>query len=211
MASSRLMPASVSVLREIRTRLGFSQVECAARLAVAVETFRTWDSGRRAPPTDVVRRAEALTVKPRSQDRLPLQVLADELHVHVRTLRAAARDGRLQATFSQRPYFGKLTATATREAGARFMETWYRRSYGRGIRRPVAVCRVAVPATYAVQLVRLRLRLGLSQRQLAIKVHAASKAIVYQWESGKRKPSPVFWLRIQRLQRRETPLGSSLD
>ena len=37
--------------------------------------------------------------------------------------------------------------------------------------------------------------------QLAEKVGAASKAVVYQWESAKRKPSPVFWLRIQRLQR----------
>jgi hypothetical protein len=25
--------------------------------------------------------------------------------------------------------------------------------------------------------------------------------VVYQWETGKRKPSPVFWLRIERLQR----------
>jgi transcriptional regulator with XRE-family HTH domain len=41
---------------------------------------------------------------------------------------------------------------------------------------------------------------GLSQRQLADKVGAASKAVVYQWESGKRKPSQVFWLRIERLQ-----------
>jgi hypothetical protein len=43
-----------------------------------------------------------------------LHVLANELHVHVRTLRAAAQDGRLAATFAARPYFGKLMATATR-------------------------------------------------------------------------------------------------
>jgi len=36
--------------------------------------------------------------------------------VHVRTLRAAAHDVRLAATFGQRPFFGKLSATATREA-----------------------------------------------------------------------------------------------
>ena len=78
-----------------------------------------------------------LTAKRPQHDRLPLQVLADELHVHVRTLRAAAHDGRLAATFGPRPYFGKLTATATREAGARFMATWYRRTYGRGRRRLV--------------------------------------------------------------------------
>jgi DNA-binding XRE family transcriptional regulator len=39
----------------------------------------------------------------------------------------------------------------------------------------------------------------LSQQQLADKVGAASKAVVYQWETGKRKPSPVFWLRVERL------------
>jgi hypothetical protein len=50
----------------------------------------------------------------------------DELHVHVRTLRAAAHDGRLAATFGPRPFFGKLAATATREAAARFMSEWYR-------------------------------------------------------------------------------------
>jgi DNA-binding XRE family transcriptional regulator len=135
------------------------------------------------------------------RDLVPLQVLADELHVHVRTLRAAAHDGRLAATFGPRPFFGKLTATATREAAATFMATWYRRTYGRGRRRPVAVCRVDVPVGYPAILVRLRHWLGLSQQELAAKVGAASKAVVYQWESGKRKPSPVFWLRIQRLLR----------
>ena len=129
-------------------------------------------------------------------------MLANELHVHVRTLRAAAHDGRLAATFGPRPYFGKLTATATREAAARFMTTWYRRTYGRGQRRLVTVCRVTVPSNYGTTLVGLRHRLGLSQQQLAAKVGAASKAVVYQWESGRRKPSPVFWLQIERLRRR---------
>lgn len=193
------MAKDASALREIRTRLGLSQAECAAALGVAVETFRTWDTGRRPAPAAVVRRAQTLTVKRPANSRLPLQILADELHVHVRTLRAAAHDGRLAATFGPRPYFGKLTATATREAAASFMATWYRRTYGRGQRRLQAVCRVAVPANYPTQLIGLRRRLGLSQQRLAAKVGAASKAVVYQWESGKRKPSPVFWLRIERL------------
>jgi len=193
-----------SELRAIRARINLSQAECAAALGVALETFRTWDSGRRTPPTAVVRRAEALTAKPPAHQRLPLQLLADELHVHVRTLRAAARDGRLAATFNPRPCFGKLTATATREAGTRFMATWYRRTYGRGRRRLVAVCRVTVPADYAAKLVCLRHQFGLSQQQLAARIGAASKAVVYQWESGRRKPSPVFWMRIKRLKRRQT-------
>ncbi len=192
---------SASPLREIRTRLGLSQAECATALGVAVETFRTWDAGRRPPPEAVVLRAQTLTVKRPSHDLVPLQILADELHVHVRTLRAAAHDGRLAATFGSRPFFGKLTATATREAATRFMAMWYRRTYGRGRRRPVAVCRVVVPANYAATLLGLRSRLGLSQQQLADKVGAARKAVVYQWESGKRKPAAVFWLRIERLRR----------
>ena len=69
------------------------------------------------------------------------------------------------------------------------------------MRRPVAVCRVIVPQNYAAMLLGLRRRLGLNQGQFADRIGAASKAVVYQWESRKRKPSPVFWLRIERLQR----------
>ena len=195
------MAQRTSVLKETRTRLGLSQAECATALGVAVETFRTWDAGRRPAPVAIVDKARALKAKGALHDRVPLQVLADELHVHVKTLRAAAHDGRLAATFGPRPYFGKLTATATREAGARFMAMWYRRTYGRGRRRQVPVCRILVPANYAAMLVGMRRRLGLSQQQLAKKVGAAGKAVVYQWESGKRKPSQVFWLRVERLQR----------
>jgi len=196
------MVQRVSTVRQIRARLGLSQTECAAALGVAVETFRTWDAGRRPAPEAIVLQARTLKAKVPQHDRVPLQVLADEFHVHVRTLRAAAHDGRLAATFGPRPFFGKLTATATREAAARFMAKWYRRTYGRGRRRLVAVCRATVPANYAATLVGLRRRLELSQNQLAAAVGAAGKAVVYQWETGKRKPSPVFWLRIERLQRR---------
>ena len=196
------MAGSTSALREIRTRLGLSQTACATALGVALETFRTWDAGRRPAPEAIVSHARTLKAKRPTHDRVPLRVLADELHVHVRTLRAAAHDGRLAATFGPRPFFGKLTATASREAAARFMAEWYRRTYGRGRRRPVAVCRVSVPVNFAAQLIGLRRRLGISQAQLAAKVDAASRAVVYQWESGKRKPSPVFWLRITQLQRR---------
>lgn len=150
------MGASASPLREIRTRLGLSQAACATALGVALETFRVWDAGRRTAPEAIVRAAQTLKVRRPQHDRVPLQVLADEFHVHVRTLRAAAHDGRLVATFCARPFFGGLTATATREAAARFMATWYRRTYGRGRRRPLPLCSVAVPANYAATLVALR-------------------------------------------------------
>jgi transcriptional regulator with XRE-family HTH domain len=83
-----------SELRAIRARLNLSQADCAVALGVALETFRPWDSGRRPPPAAVVRRAEALAAKRPAHQRLLLQLLADELHLHVRTWRTAARDGR---------------------------------------------------------------------------------------------------------------------
>jgi DNA-binding transcriptional regulator YiaG len=200
------MAKPASFLRDIRTRLQLSQAACAAALGVGAETFRTWEAGRRPVPDAIVLQAHALTAKRPPPERLPLQVLANQLHVHVRTLRAAAHDGRLMVTFGTRPYFGRLTATATREAGAQFMATWYRRTYGRGRRCLVPVCRVRVPENYAAMVIGLRRRLGLSQQQLAVRVGAASKAVVYQWESGKRKPSPVFWLPSSR---RSSPKASA--
>jgi predicted transcriptional regulator len=62
-----------------------------------------------------------------------------------------------------------------------------------------AVTRMTVPSNYAATLVGLRRRLGFSQQQLAARIGAASKAVVSQWESGKRTSCPVFWLRVQRL------------
>jgi len=38
-----------------------------------------------------------------------------------------------------------------------------------------------------------RTRLGLSQKEMA------ERAVIYQWESRKRCPSPVFWQRIEAL------------
>lgn len=79
-------------------------------LGVALETFRTWDAGRRPTPEAIVSETRALKAKRPLHDRVPLQVLANELHVHVRTLRAAAHDGRLAVTFGLRPFFGKPVA-----------------------------------------------------------------------------------------------------
>jgi transcriptional regulator with XRE-family HTH domain len=56
-----------------------------------------------------------------------------------------------------------------------------------------------VPHDYDARLKRLRRRLRLTQEDLARRVGAANKAVVYQWESRKRAPSPVFWKRIEAL------------
>ena len=45
-----------------------------------------------------------------------------------------------------------------------------------------------VPDDYAVKLRGLRLWLRLTQSDVARRIGAASKAVIYQWESGKRRP-----------------------
>ena len=57
--------------------------------------YRTWDAGRRATPPKILARARALATHRDEQALLPLPVLALLIGVHVKTLRAAARDGRL--------------------------------------------------------------------------------------------------------------------
>jgi transcriptional regulator with XRE-family HTH domain len=118
------MTSSASPLREIRTRLGLSQAECAAALGVSIETFRTWDAGRRPAPVAFIERAKTLTPMRPIDEQLPLWILATEFRVNVKTRRAAARDGSLAVMFRPRPFFGRLVATATRDAVATFMARW---------------------------------------------------------------------------------------
>ena len=60
---------------------------------------------------------------------------------------------------------------------------------------------VVAPDNFDDRVVALRWRLHLTQAALASAVGAAGKAVVYQWESRKRRPSPAFWARIERLER----------
>src|SRR5438552_18266608 len=83
------MAMDASALREIRTRLRLSQSDARRLLVSPLETFRTWDAGRRRAPEAIISKARALNAKRPRHDRMPLQVLADELHVHVRILCAA--------------------------------------------------------------------------------------------------------------------------
>jgi hypothetical protein len=93
--------------------------------------LRTWDSGRRAVPALVLQRARsAVAQHTRLNEVLLLDQLARELHVHLRTLQAAVRTGRLDAHFSVRSAFGRPIRSATRAAGDRFMATHYRRFAG---------------------------------------------------------------------------------
>jgi DNA-binding transcriptional regulator YiaG len=188
----------VNELRTLRYASGLGQREFAALLAVPEETLRTWDSGRRPVPLHVLCQARAAVARhKRQQELLPLAVLSRELNVHVRTLQAAARTGRLDTHFSTRSVFGRPMRFASRAAGERFLDRHYRRFSGQAsCPAPLPI----VPDDYDQRLRNVRRRRGLTQEALARRVGAASKAVVYQWESRKRRPSPVLWRRVLELE-----------
>jgi DNA-binding transcriptional regulator YiaG len=198
-------------LRELRHTADLSQQEFAALIDVPLNTFRMWDSGLRPTPAHLLQRATiALTHHARNIELLSLDQLARELGVHQRTLRATARTGRLQVTFSSRSAFGRPIRLATRAAARAFMRKDYRRYGGQS---PAVAPLPSVPDDYDERLKRLRRRLRLTQHDLARRIGAANKAVVYQWESRKRTPSPVFWKRVEalgeaRLDSRRTPIAS---
>jgi hypothetical protein len=129
-----------------------------------------------------------------------LDALARELRVHVGILQAAARTGRLDTHFSVQSVFGRPMRFASRAAGEQFLVTHDRRFSGQKVcPAPLPM----VPDNYDEHLRNLRRRMHLTQDGLARRIAAAGKAVVYQGESGKRRPSPVLWRRVLDL---ETPL-----
>jgi DNA-binding transcriptional regulator YiaG len=199
-ATNGIVSPGMYELREMRRSLDLGQREFAVLLSVPLETFRTWDSGRRAVPTRVMQRATAVIAAHKRQvELLPLDQLATELGVHIRTLQAAARTGRLEAHFSVRSAFGRPIRSASRAAGTRFLAGHYRRFSGQAVCPPPLPI---VPDDYDEHLRELRRRLHVTQDALARQIGAAGKAVVYQWESRKRTPSPVLWERVLILERR---------
>jgi len=117
----------VNELRQLRRDADLSQRDLAELLDVPLNTFRMWDSGLRRAPTRVINHArEALATWGRQRELLPLDKLARELGVHVRTLQAAARTGRLEAQFNVRSVVGRPVRLAWRAAGERFISRHYR-------------------------------------------------------------------------------------
>ena len=187
-------------LRACRIALGQSQSSFAAMLGASPESYRTWNAGRRATPPKILARARALATHRDDHALLPLSVLALLIGVHVKTLRAAARDGRLAATYDTRTTFRHLRARATPAAATLFRRSYYGRPV-KPVDRRTPLTWANVPEDYDVQIRALRRARGLSQAQLATLVGAARKAVVYQWEARKRTPSPVFWQRLATLHR----------
>lgn len=99
-------PLTLFTLRQCRDALALSQSRFAAQLGVSLETYRTWDSGRRPVRPDVLTRANELALRADPHALRPLETLARLIHVHVKTLHAAARDGRLRVTYDTRTTFG---------------------------------------------------------------------------------------------------------
>ena len=176
-------------------------------LGVSAETYRTWDSGRRAVPSAWLDKARALAAANDPGRLWSMQELAAGLGVHVRTLRDAARTGRLEVTYNNRVVFRNPVRKSTIAAGRAFMERYYRQSYSRFAPKPRPPILTSAPSDWARQLLRVRRELRLTQAQLAEQVGAAGKAVVYQWESRKRTPSRVFWERILRLAQRGATLA----
>ena len=185
-------------LRVCRIALGQSQAAFAAMLGASPESYRTWDAGRRATPLTILARARALATHRDDHALLPLPVLALLIGVHVKTLQAAARDGRLPVTYDTRTTFRRLRARATLVAARAFRWSYYGRTVRPADRR-APLTWASVPDDYDGQIRALRRACVLSQGQLATLVGAARKAVVYQWEARKRTPSPLFWQRIAAL------------
>jgi ribosome-binding protein aMBF1 (putative translation factor) len=88
-----------------------------------------------------------------------------------------------------RSVFGRPIRFASRAAGERFLAKHYRCFSGQDV-CPLPL--PTVPDDYDQRLRDLRRRRSLTQHALARWIGAAGKAVVYQWESRKRTPSPVL-------------------
>ena len=185
-------------LRECRIALGQvasgvrGHARCVPRVVPDVGCRSTGDAAEDA------RTSAALATHRDDDVLLPLPVLALLIGVHVKTLRSAARDGRLPVTYDTRTTFRRLRARATPADAKAFRRSYY----GRAVRpddRRAPLTWASVPDDYDEQIRALRRARGLSQAQLATLVGAARKAVVYQWEARKRTPSPLFWQRLAAL------------
>ena len=79
-------PLASLTLRQCRYAFALSQSSFAAELGVALETYRTWDSGRRLVRLEILTRARTLALRRDPQALLPLDTVALLINVHVRTL-----------------------------------------------------------------------------------------------------------------------------
>lgn len=194
-----IKPTRQTEVRRLRLQLKLSQAQFAKMLGVSAETYRTWDSGRRPVPGSWMDKVREFATTNDPHRLWSLQDLAVELGVHVRTLRDAVRSGRLEVTYGNAVVFRNPVPRTTLDAGRVFMQQYYKQCYSRFASKPPAPTRILAPSDWHRRIVDVRYELRLTQTQLAERIGAASKAVVYQWESRKRRPSPEFWRRIEQL------------
>ena len=147
-------------LRECRIALGKSQAVFATMLGVSPESYRTWDARRRATPPKLLARARVLATHRDEHALLPLPILALLIGVHVKTLRSAARDGRLPVTYDTRTTFRRLWARATLADTRAFRRSYYGRTVRPDDRR-APLTWASVPRDYDAQIRALRRARGL--------------------------------------------------
>jgi DNA-binding transcriptional regulator YiaG len=176
-SNSRSAPASFT-LRECHRTLALSQSIFAAQLGVPLETYRTWDSGWRPVRPDILTRANELALRADPHALRPLATLARLIHVHVKTLHAAAKDGRLRVTYDTRTTFRSLRARATVADAGAFLHTYFEKAVWPK-ERPAPLSWDQIPSDYDDQIRRVRRRLGATQAQFAARVGAARTAVVY--------------------------------
>jgi DNA-binding XRE family transcriptional regulator len=85
----------------------------------------------------------------------------------------------------------------------------YRQRYSRYAKRLPRPSVTVVPINFASRLIGLRRRLRLTQAGLARRIGAANKAVIYQWETRRRTPSVVFWVRVEQLAGSTSPTPST--
>ena len=144
-------PVSMSLIRTYRVTLRLSQSAFAARLNVPRETYRTWDSGRREAPQQLLARARVLAEHPDDSELLPLPMLASMVGVHVRTLHAAARSGRLVVAYDTRTTFRRLRPRATLASALAFRGHYYG-TRRRPPHRPPPLTWALVPEDFDVRI-----------------------------------------------------------
>ena len=174
----RAQTAGSIEIRGLRLRLQVSQPQFARWLGVSSETYRAWDSSRRAVPDAWITRARELAAAKDPRRLWSLEQLAAELGVHVRTLRDAARNGRLEVTYGNRVMFGNPVPRASLAAGRAVLERYYRQSYSRFAPKPRPCERTDVPSDWARRLLRVRRELGLTQARLAELIGAAKPSFI---------------------------------
>jgi transcriptional regulator with XRE-family HTH domain len=146
-------------LRQCRYAFALSQSSFAAELGVALETYRTWDSGRRLVRLEILTRARTLALRRDPQALLPLDTVALLINVHVRTLHAAAKDGRLRVAYDTRTTFRRLRTRATLADAETFLHSYFNKAVWPKD-RPTPLSWKQIPPDYPTRLVEQAERLS---------------------------------------------------